>query len=156
MTGIARGLAYTLILGLGVLAALPVEAQEGGRLVLTEREIIVIHPTPLAREVITQEGWCGPTRYGLVLRYQFEDWQRRLGPIRAGRRRIDPAVRAAIAGSMRPNLILDRAGFDQCSDDNGAARLRLSLTENPGAGSRLVFLDLWIRRDGTIASVRFN
>lgn len=156
MSGVARNLAFTLILGLGLLAALPASAQEGGRLVLTEREIIVVHPTAPARQIATQEGWCGRTRYRLSFRYYHEDWRHRLHSVEIGRTAIADRIKTRIASRVRPNMLLQRADFDQCSDDGGAARLRLSLIENPGAGSRLVFLDLWIQRDGTIASVRFN
>jgi hypothetical protein len=148
-------LALLALLG-AVVGVSDVEAQEGGRLILTDREIIVVHPSAPERQVVAREGWCGRTQFRLVVRAYYGDWQRRLHSVKVGSRELGRSVRAAVAPWIRPNMILDNAVFDQCSDDGQAARLRLSLIENPGAGSRLVFLDLWIRRGGDIAAIRYN
>ena len=151
-----RSLSLALALAGAALDGSSGAAQEGGRLILTDRHIIVVHPSSPERPVFSYEGWCGRTRYRVVIHAQYEDWQRRIHSVRVGRREIGAHVRASIDGRIGPTRFLQSASFDQCSDEADAARLRLSLVDRAIATGRVAFLDLWIRQDGGIASVRDN
>lgn len=54
-----RSLILALTLSALILGTSSGAAQEGRRVILTDRHIIPVHPSSLDRPVTTYEGWCG-------------------------------------------------------------------------------------------------